>query len=133
MAYFSSDSLAASLLPHRALLAINAVPCGQFVGLKFNRRKGRFDIRWNITMLLTELSGVAKWSGGAVWGSQPSIDVVGNRVFVASGNTYAVPESYTKSLGENKDAEKDDFLPHSQYLLSTLTLDTLAGFAKSRR
>jgi hypothetical protein len=80
---------------------------GNMVGVDFNRATRKLDIAWN-TPMISQADFAQGWSGAAIWGSQPSIDVVRSQVglhtftqpstkltpsqlFIATGNTYTVP------------------------------------------
>ena len=69
--------------------------CCSFIGniaaLSLNRAKGTFSVSWNITVI-PEAQAALGWSGIGVWGSQPSIDTIRRQVFIATGNTYSIPD-----------------------------------------
>ncbi|KAF4624925.1 hypothetical protein G7Y89_g13243 [Cudoniella acicularis] len=67
--------------------------CCSFVGnmVAMTFADGKFNVLWNITMI-PEAEAAMGWSGAALWGSQPAIDTNFRQVFVATGNTYSIPE-----------------------------------------
>lgn len=64
---------------------------GNFVALSFDQATKKFTILWNMTMI-PDAQAAQGWSGVGVWGSQPSIDTVRRQVFIATGNTYSIPD-----------------------------------------
>lgn len=58
---------------------------GAFVALDANTG----DLLWSMPIVPGEKKGYA---GGAVWGSEPPIDVARNRIFIATGNPYKVSD-----------------------------------------
>jgi hypothetical protein len=81
---------AASLEEAAAGLAPNYTCCsfiGNAASLSFNHISQEFSVNWNISMIPEAETGPGKWSGSAIWGSQPSIDMQRNRVYFATGNT----------------------------------------------
>lgn len=75
---------------------IPSYPCcsfaANFAAFAFDRTSCEFTVIWNETMIKGPV-GVGQWSGAAVWGSQPSIDVVRDQIFIATGNVYNIPKS----------------------------------------
>jgi hypothetical protein len=69
--------------------------CCSFVGnmaaLSLDKSKKSFSVLWNVSMM-SEAEATSGWSGVGLWGSQPSIDEVRRQVFIATGNTYSVPD-----------------------------------------
>ncbi|KAL8748745.1 MAG: hypothetical protein Q9184_007112 [Pyrenodesmia sp. 2 TL-2023] len=104
---------------------------GNMRGVAFENR--RFRLLWNQNMI----PAGANFSGAAIWGSQPSIDPVRKQVFVATGNVYSVPESYTacqnqtgnrtsSSPASPSDAT-DPCAPRDLYQEAILAFDTSTG------
>ena len=102
---------------------------GSMNGLAFKRN--RFRLLWSQTMV----PAGSNFSGVALWGSQPSIDPTRNQVFVATGNVYSVPPSYTacqnqtvNSTSSNlADNTTDPCAPPGLYQESVLAFDTATG------
>ncbi|KAI4158648.1 MAG: hypothetical protein L6R39_000503 [Caloplaca ligustica] len=112
--------------------AIPDYPCCSFIGnmqgLAFE--KGHFRLLWNQKMIPAGLN----YSGAAIWGSQPSIDPTRKQVFVATGNIYSVPESYTTCQNQtanrtstSPDNTTDPCAPPSLYQEAVIALDTATG------
>ncbi|AEO70727.1 uncharacterized protein THITE_122540 [Thermothielavioides terrestris NRRL 8126] len=84
--------------------------CCSFIGnaaafrfKRTGRSTGRFTTIWNVTTIPTNLppaNGTSQWSGAAIWGSQPSIDVRRRQVFFATGNMYSVPDAYAHCVDD---------------------------------
>lgn len=104
---------------------------GNMRGVAFEHR--RFQLLWNQNMIPTG----ANFSGAAIWGSQPSIDPVRRQVFVATGNVYSVPESYTacqNHTGNRTSSSQvspsgaiDPCAPRNLYQEAILAFDTTTG------
>ncbi|KAI7514035.1 hypothetical protein KC347_g1004 [Hortaea werneckii] len=67
---------------------------GNMVATTFNHSTNKFSLSWNVSTLPLEDSGPNGWAGGAVWGSQPSIDVQRSQVFYGTGNVYRLPPAF---------------------------------------
>ncbi|KAI4172814.1 MAG: hypothetical protein LQ346_008524 [Caloplaca aetnensis] len=106
---------------------------GNMRGLVFEKR--RFRLLWNQNMI----PAGSNFSGAAIWGSQPSIDPVRKQVFIATGNVYSVPASYTAC--QNRTANQtssstsptspadatDPCAPRNLYQEAVLAFDTATG------
>jgi polyvinyl alcohol dehydrogenase (cytochrome) len=71
----------------------------------------------------------AGYSGNAIWGSSPAIDVRRGSVYVATGNNYSVPDSVLECViaaGDDADA-KAACLPANDYFDSVMSLDMRTG------
>lgn len=64
---------------------------GNFAALSFSKGTKAFHFLWNIPMI-PAASAAMGWSGVGLWGSQPSIDTARRQVFIATGNTYSIPD-----------------------------------------
>ncbi|XP_016647415.1 PREDICTED: polyvinylalcohol dehydrogenase-like isoform X2 [Prunus mume] len=73
-----------------------AAQCCNFRGsvAKLNLRTG--VILWRTYMLLDNGGRLGGYSGAAVWGSSPAIDISRRHVYVATGNLYTAPPEVTK-------------------------------------
>jgi outer membrane protein assembly factor BamB len=107
--------------------------CCSFVGnmaaLTFDRTGGKFTVQWNTTMIPESVSGIGKWTGAAVWGSQPSIDLHRNQIYIGTGNTYSVPASFdqcerTQALSTNN---SESCLPSDIWQESILAISLSTG------
>lgn len=58
-------------------------------------------VLWQTYMLPDNHGKLGQYSGAAIWGSSPSIDVHRRKVYIATGNTYSVPE-YISQCQENQ-------------------------------
>ncbi len=72
----------------------------------------------------------ANYSGGAVWGSSPVVDLTRHLVYVATGNNYAKPTdpTYLDCIGAG--GAEGACLSPEDYLDSVLALDTSTGAVK---
>ncbi|KAK4235223.1 hypothetical protein C8A03DRAFT_36926 [Achaetomium macrosporum] len=116
-----------------------AYPCCSFIGnaaaFRFQRTTrtdtttaGTFTTVWNVTTIPTNLppsNGSLQWSGAAIWGSQPSIDVRRRQVFFGTGNIYSVPEEYFPCT----DSPDKHCFPSYIWQESVLALDMHTGRA----
>lgn len=64
------------------------------------------------------------YSGGAIWGSAPAVDLKRGKVYVATGNTYSVPEPVT--AGTDTEAVKA-CLAVDNYFDAVVALDMKTG------
>jgi glucose dehydrogenase len=118
-----------------AFFTAGAYTCCSFIGnaaaFRFRRtsRSGEFTTVWNVTTIPTNLPGPAngslQWSGAAIWGSQPSIDVRRKQVFFGTGNIYSVPQEYFACT----DSPDKHCFPSYIWQESVLALDVYTGRA----
>jgi outer membrane protein assembly factor BamB len=104
---------------------------GHFLALSFSIRAGKFSVLWDIPMIPPS-QAAQNWSGGAIWGSQPSIDPRRNLVFIATGNTYSVPDAILacQNATANSTAEPtghDPCLPPDIWQNSILAISITSG------
>ncbi len=69
------------------------------------------------------------YSGGAIWGSSPAVDVKRGQIYIATGNNYSVPETARQCViaaGTNTDAVKA-CLAADNYFDAVLALDMKTG------
>lgn len=106
---------------------------GNVVALTFDPSSGGFKVAWNISMI-SDAQVAIGWSGAAVWGSQPSIDQSRGQVFIATGNSYTLPQAILdcQLATENLTAVEeglvgDPCLPRSLWQESVLAIDTELG------
>ncbi|KAF3760917.1 Quino protein alcohol dehydrogenase-like protein [Cryphonectria parasitica EP155] len=89
---------------------------------------GKLKIVWTQWMIPESLSG---WSGAAIWGSQPSIQVSRSQLFIATGNTYDVPayvdECQIATGNNTAEVVPDPCLPEEIYQESVVALDLATG------
>ncbi|KAJ8103655.1 Quino protein alcohol dehydrogenase-like protein [Lipomyces tetrasporus] len=116
----SMEESAASVIPGYQCCSF----VGNLVAMKFNRLGGHFDVQWNISTL-PEPRGVGGWSGGAIWGSQPSIDPERGQVFIATGNVYAAPAAV--QVCQNSTKNESACLPANAWQESVLAIDIDSG------
>lgn len=105
---------------------------GNMVGAKLVTTSSQFHVMWNVSMLPEEPAG---WSGGAVWGSQPSIDVSRNQVFIAVGNVYTTPPEFEACQNQTQNISvvaqglvPDPCIPSNVYQESVIAFDMDTGF-----
>jgi outer membrane protein assembly factor BamB len=74
------------------------------------------------------------YSGASIWGSQPSIDVTRNQVFIGTGQLFSVPptieacQTANKNLSANKKhLVREPCMPVNVYQTSVLALDIATG------
>ena len=90
----------------------------------------RFTSLWKQNMIPPG----SNFSGASIWGSQPSIDPVRKQVFIATGNVYSVPSSYTACQNRTANTTSnqpgnttDPCAPPGVYQESVLAFDTATG------
>ncbi|KAK3679314.1 hypothetical protein LTR78_000875 [Recurvomyces mirabilis] len=118
----SSAEETAALLPNYTCCSF----AGTFAAFSFDHSKGKFTTEWNVT-LLPEPLGVDGWNGAAVWGSQPSIDSKRQQVFIATGNTYELPDSVVACINATKDDDQDACYPEDAQIQAVVALDIRTG------
>ncbi len=98
-------------------------PCCSFQGSMLALDLATGEILWETTM------APDGFSGNAVWGSSPSVDVKRNQVYVATGNNYSVPQSVldcVAAAGDDSEA-KAECLPADNYFDAVVALDMDTG------
>ena len=68
-------------------------PCCTFRGSVVAVDESTGNILWKTYMVPDNGGGPGGYSGGAVWGSTPMVDLARGLIYVATGNNYAVPDS----------------------------------------
>ena len=84
------------------------------------------ELLWTQKMAPTALG----WSGSSIWGSQPAIDPIRRQVFIATGNTYRAPNSFSECQNQTANIdglESNACLPSDVYQESILALDLESG------
>ncbi|KAI6353110.1 hypothetical protein MCOR31_011797 [Pyricularia oryzae] len=76
-------------------------PCCSFVGSlhAVALRRGRLQLLWSAQTIPRDSPANRddpKFSGAAVWGSQPSIDPIRRQVFVGTGQLYSLPPAFAE-------------------------------------
>lgn len=133
----SAEESAAYLVPE--------YQCCSFIGnvaaLSFTRsssKAGTFHTVWNVSTLPTSAPNTLpadSWSGGGVWGSQPSIDAARDHVLFGTGNVYTAPQTYlacrnrtsSTSSPSSSSNTTDLCLPPNAWQESILALDVRTG------
>ena len=123
----SNEESAAGLIPGYICCSF----IGNMNGLAFHR--GRFHLLWNVPMV----PAGSNFSGGPIWGSQPSIDPARKQVFIATGNVYSVPDSYEICANQTSNSTTtnsttlpnttDPCTPSRLYQESVIAFDTATG------
>ena len=120
----SSEELGADVIP--------GYVCCSFIGTMnaYVLKHGKLKQLWTQPMI----PAGANFSGAAVWGSQPSIDVKRKQVFIGTGNVYTVPESYeicskktANATSANPGNATDPCAPKELYQEGILAFDTATG------
>ncbi|CAN6574815.1 unnamed protein product [Malus baccata var. baccata] len=85
--YIGTSSLEETLSPEE---------CCTFRGslAKLDAKSG--TVLWKTFMLPDNHGQLGSYSGAAIWGSSPSIDVHRKHVYIATGNVYTVPENVSQ-------------------------------------
>lgn len=113
-----------------AALKVANYSCCSFVGnfAAFKLENGSFSTVWNQTMLPLD----SAWSGGAVWGSQPSIDPVRRQVFIGTGNVYTYPKSYESCRNSTQalNLTSDPCVPKNVWQETILAFDLNTGLLR---
>jgi len=119
---------------------VPSYPCCSFIGnfaaFQLDSSSHQFNVMWNVSTL--PLTG--DWSGGSVWGSQPSIDVRRQQVFIATGNVYSLPTEYEACYKQTSNISviqeglvSDPCVPSNVYQETVLALDIATGFVNWER
>lgn len=107
----------------------NLLQVGNMVGLAFDKASG-FTKLWDVPMIPPEISGHGKWTGVAVWGPQPSIDLRSlDTVFIATGNVYTVPKEF-ENCQDNTTSTSKDCLPSNVWQEAVIALDANTGIPR---
>lgn len=97
---------------------------GSFVKMDINTGA----ILWRTYMVPENNGTVGGFSGGALWGSSPSIDAKRNSVYIASGNVYSVPPSVLACQERNQNKTvKESCVVKGDYEEAVLSLDLTTG------
>ena len=120
----SSEELGADVIPGYKCCSF----IGAMNGLAF--KHDSFELLWSKPMIPAK----SNFTGGAIWGSQPSIDPRRNQVFIATGNVYSVPASYdacanatANATSTNPGNATDPCAPKDVYQEAILAFDTATG------
>ncbi len=95
----SNEELAAGIIP--------GYPCCTFQGTfaKLDLKTGR--IVWQIKMMPDNFGKINGYSGNAVWGSAPAINVEERLVYITTGNNYEIPEDVAECIKKAGDDVED--------------------------
>ncbi|WP_298827998.1 PQQ-binding-like beta-propeller repeat protein [uncultured Piscinibacter sp.] len=101
-------------------------PCCSFAASMFALAEDTGARLWKTSMVPTG------FSGGAIWGSSPSVDAKRGQIYIATGNNYSVPPSVLACVAE---AGSDPIattacLPSDDHFDSVLALDLRTGAVK---
>jgi hypothetical protein len=80
------------------------------------------QILWEKATIPNNNGQTGGYSGNALWGSAPSLDLVRNRVYIATGNNYGVPASVTQCLNAGSPADKKQCMDSTNYVDSVVSL-----------
>ncbi|KAK4163953.1 Quino protein alcohol dehydrogenase-like protein [Cladorrhinum sp. PSN259] len=106
--------------------------CCTFVGSMnaATLQHGRLRLLWTQSMVPPNTN----ISGSAIWGSQPSIDPIRRQVFIATGNTYQLPDEFEACQNQTANITvikqgltSDPCLPRNVFQESVLALDLESG------
>lgn len=99
------------------------------VALTLDHASG-FTKLWDTPVIPPAISGLGKWAGAGIWGSQPSVDLRHfDTIFIATGNTYSVPKEFDHCQ-DNTTATNKDCLPSNIWQESVIALEAKTGRAK---
>lgn len=99
------------------------------VALTFDQTSG-FTKIWDTPVIPLEISGVGKWAGIGIWGSQPSVDLRNlDTVFIATGNTYSVPKEF-ETCQDSANATSKACLPSGIWQESVIAFDANTGIPR---
>lgn len=75
------------------------------------------------------------YTGGAVWGSTPVVDLKRNSLYIATGNNYTVPASVAACIAAagNNRKEAEECLASDDYMDAIVSLDLATGAIKWAR
>lgn len=116
-----------------AALMVPNYKCCSFVGnmAGYELNGNTFSMLWNIDMVPPN----SDWAGGAIWGSQPSIDSARSQLFIATGNVYTLPTEYEACQNQTQNIQviakgltSDPCVPKNVYQESVLAIDLESGF-----
>ncbi|KAM5581447.1 hypothetical protein ABKV19_010592 [Rosa sericea] len=114
--------------------SVTVEKCCSFLGslAKLDVKSG--VIVWKTFMLPDNHGDLGQYSGAAIWGSSPSIDVFRKHVYIATGNTYSVPENVSLCQ-ENQNnstlpSHSDSCIEPDNHGNSILALDMESGEIK---
>ncbi len=103
-------------------------PCCSFRGSLVALDVATGQILWKTYM------APAGFSGNAIWGSSPAVDVKRGSVYIATGNNYSVPQSVLDCVGaagDDTDAQAACLAPYpDNHFDSVLALDMRTGAIK---
>lgn len=107
-------------------------PCCYFVGGMYRVHLQTGEVDWSFKTIAAGVPvGPGLYSGVAVWGSSPVIDVARNSVYFATGNPYQVPQSVSDCI--LADPESDSCIDEGVYFNSVIALDLDTGAYKWHR
>jgi polyvinyl alcohol dehydrogenase (cytochrome) len=81
------------------------------------------EILWKTTMV------PSGYTGGAVWGSTPAIDVKRGQLYIATGNNYSIPQAALDCIaaaGDDQEAQKACIAPDN-LIDAVMALDLVTG------
>ncbi|KAM7208398.1 Quinonprotein alcohol dehydrogenase-like superfamily [Naviculisporaceae sp. PSN 640] len=94
------------------------------VALRYSVPLKKFTTLWERkTLPDDDPSTPGRWSGAAIWGSQPAIDIPRNQIYYATGNVYSVPDAYIPCTADPSLCE----IPDRVWQNSVLTFDLTSG------
>lgn len=85
-------------------------------------------VLWTTYMVPAGSPTESRYSGGAVWGSTPALDLKTNTVYVTTGNNYSVPDS-AKECQENGGSPSECLDP-ADHIDAVVALDMTTGAIK---
>ena len=86
---------------------------------------------WQVYTVPDNQGVVGGYSGGAIWGATPAIDVARNSVYVGTGNNYSVPSAATACIKANPN--NTACTVKNDYFDSVLAIDLRSGAIKWAR
>lgn len=112
----SEEELGAAIVP--------GYVCCSFIGSMnaFTFENDVFTLLWSQDMIPPG----SNFTGAAIWGAQPSIDLMRNQVFIATGNVYSTPPQYNICMNTTTNSS-NDCAPATVYQESVLAFDAATG------
>ncbi|KAK4211508.1 quinon protein alcohol dehydrogenase-like superfamily [Rhypophila decipiens] len=105
---------------------------GTAVAVRYSIPQKKFTILWTRKTLPEDdqrPGSPGRWSGAAIWGSQPAIDTSRNSVYYATGNVYSVPDAYLPCTADPTLCT----IPDRVWQNSVIALDLNTGYPKWAR
>jgi polyvinyl alcohol dehydrogenase (cytochrome) len=111
----------------RAFLADPNYQCCVFQGAFFKLSIQNGSVIWRLNTAPSNGGQTGGYSGVAVWGSSPALDYIRNRVYITTGQNYAVPDEAAACLSARTPLDKNLCINETNYVDSILSVDMTTG------